>query len=75
MARNARELREDIRVFHKHKEEMAWQEELVFRGRRIVIPVEMKANHRKSSHGSQRNRSIAKVGSGKRLLAGNATTD
>lgn len=39
---NAKALREDIRAFHKHKEELAWQDDLVFRGRTIVIPLEMR---------------------------------
>lgn len=38
----AKELSEDIRAYHKHKEELAWQDDLVFRGRRIVIPFEMR---------------------------------
>ena len=39
---NVKDLREDVRAFYKHKDELAWQDNLIFRGQRIVIPVLMR---------------------------------
>lgn len=38
----AKQLRDDVKVFHKYKDELAWQDGVVFRSRRIVVPTAMR---------------------------------
>lgn len=35
-------LRDDIKQFHKFRDELAWQDGLIFRGRRIVVPLALR---------------------------------